>query len=84
MMRERVLILIFGMLVWMSAFYAQGRDYRPEEIVNPNVANRYEYVADPEGMLSASTRSSVNSRLQQLREATTAEVAVAVVPSIGD
>ncbi len=34
--------------------------------------------------MSASTRSKVNARLQQLREATTAEVAVAVVPSIGD
>ncbi|MDE6510852.1 MAG: TPM domain-containing protein, partial [Muribaculaceae bacterium] len=61
-----------------------GRDYRPEEIANPNIANRYEYVADPEGRLSAQTRSRVNARLQALRDSTTAEVAVAVVPSIGD
>ena len=61
-----------------------GRDYRPEEIVNPNIANRYEYVADPEDRLDAATRNRVNSRLQALRDSTTAEVAVAVVPSIGD
>ncbi len=61
-----------------------GRDYEPEDIENPNIRNRYEYVADPEGMLSAQARNQVNERLQQIREATTAEVAVAVVPSIGD
>ena len=68
----------------LSAIVAEARDYTPEEIVNPNVADRYEYVADPEGRLSASTRSTVNRRLQGLRDSTTAEVAVAVVPSIGD
>ena len=61
-----------------------GRDYRPEDILNPNIANRYEYVADPEGRLGVQTRSRVNARLQALRDSTTAEVAVAVVPSIGD
>ncbi|MDE7097197.1 MAG: TPM domain-containing protein, partial [Muribaculaceae bacterium] len=68
----------------LTAFAASARDYSPDEIENPNVTNRYEYVSDPEGRLSASTRSSVNRRLQALRDSTTAEVAVAVVPSIGD
>lgn len=63
---------------------AWGRDYSPDEIVNPNLADRYEYVADPEGRLDMSTRRKVNRRLQALRDSTSAEVAVAVVPSIGD
>lgn len=67
-----------------SVFPAFAKDYTPDEITNPNISNRYEYIADPENRLSASTRSTVNSRLQQLRNSTTAEVAVAVVPSIGD
>ncbi len=83
-MRERFLILISGMLIWVLTFSAQGREYTPDEIVNPNLANRYEYVADPEGRLSSTTKSEVNARLQNLRDATSAEVAVAVVPSIGD
>ncbi|MDE5997258.1 MAG: TPM domain-containing protein, partial [Muribaculaceae bacterium] len=83
-MKERFFILISGMLIWMLSFSVQGREYTPDEIVNPNVANRYEYVADPESRLSASTRSEVNARMQSLRDATSAEVAVAIVPSIGD
>lgn len=81
MIKEKTYLLL---LLMLSCLCAIARDYRPEEIANPNVANRYEYVADPEGRLSAQTRSRVNSRLQALRDSTTAEVAVAVVPSIGD
>ena len=75
---------MLGVLIWVSISSARGRNYRPDEIANPNIANRYEYVADPESRLSASTRREVNDRLQKLRDATSAEVAVAVVPSIGD
>lgn len=63
---------------------AIAREYEPDEIANPNIANRYDYVADPGNMLSASTHNAVNRRLQALRDSTSAEVAVAVVPSIGD
>lgn len=61
-----------------------SRDYEPDEIVNPNLANKYDYVADPGNLLSVETRRKVNSRLQALRDSTSAEVAVAIVPSIGD
>ena len=80
----RMMRFILFAAIALSAIVAEARDYTPEEIVNPNVADRYEYVADPERRLSASTRSTVNRRLQGLRDSTTAEVAVAVVPSIGD
>lgn len=72
------------LLISLTAMAAMAREYRPEEIKNPNTSNRYEYVADPENRLSASTRADVNARLKALRDSTTAEVAVAVVPSIGD
>lgn len=75
---------ICAVLLSLVSMEALARDYRPEEITNPNLANRYEYVADPENRLSASTRSKVNATLQALRDSTSAEVAVAVVPSIGD
>lgn len=81
MTKKKILILILLMISFLNA---RARDYRPEEIVNPNIENRFEYVADPEGRLSPMTRSRVNARLQALRDSTTAEVAVAVVPSIGD
>ncbi|MDE7350052.1 MAG: TPM domain-containing protein [Muribaculaceae bacterium] len=81
MTKDKIGIFFIFMLycVCLSA-----RDYKPEEIVNPNIANRYEYVADPGNMLGSQTRNNVNARLQALRDSTTAEVAVAIVPSIGD
>lgn len=77
--RFLILTLMLGLVMAIAA-----RDYQPSEIVNPNLANRYEYVADPEHMLGESTRAIVNRRLQALRDSTSAEVAVAIVPSIGD
>ncbi|MDE6022548.1 MAG: TPM domain-containing protein [Muribaculaceae bacterium] len=76
--------IILFVLLLANALPAMSRDYEPDEIVNPNIANRYEYVADPEGRLGEETRQAVNSRLHSLRNSTSAEVAVAVVPSIGD
>lgn len=52
--------------------------------VNPNLANREHYVADPAGILSASTVSQINAILEQMRRQTTVEMGVAVVPDIGD
>lgn len=81
MMNYRIYTFI---IILLSCIRTYARDYSPEEIVNPNLANRYEYVADPEGRLSTQTRNRINSRLKALRDSTTAEVAVAVVPSIGE
>lgn len=75
------LVLLWSVVCFLPSF---ARDYEPDEMVNPNLTNRYEYVSDPENRMSASAKSQVNARLHQLREATSAEVAVAVVPSIGD
>ena len=68
----------------LVAFAAMARDYTPSEIPNPNLADRRVYVADPGNSVSASTKAEVNRILSDLRSSTSAEVAVAVVPSIGD
>lgn len=61
-----------------------AKDYTPDEIVNPNIADRRVYVADPGNLVSSSVKAKVNDELYSLRRATGAEVVVAVVPSIGD
>lgn len=76
-------IALISVLIALTAT-CLARDYKPDEILNPNIANRYDYVADPEHRLSDDTHNAVNRRLQALRDSTSAEVAVAVVPSIGD
>lgn len=63
---------------------AQAQTYTPDQLVNPNIANRYDFVCDPARQLGQAVTDSVNSRLYRLRQQTTCEVAVVIVPSIGD
>lgn len=68
----------------IAVLAAFGRDYTPQEIENPNVADRRVYVADPGNLVSSDVKERVNGMLYDLRRQTSAEVAVVVVPSIGD
>lgn len=81
-MVKKLITLIVAVL--LTAMATSARDYSPSDIVNPNKADRREYVADPENLMSHTAKSKVNDMLYSLRKATTNEVAVAVVPSIGD
>lgn len=78
-MKAKILIMLLAFCV--AAF---ARDYSPNEIENPNVADRRVYVSDPGNLVSPDVKSQVNARLYDLRMKTGAEVVVAVVPSIGD
>lgn len=72
------------LLLLCTALLAAARDYAPEDIENPNLSDRRVYVADPGNALDPGLKARVNARLYELRRQTSAEVAVAVVPSIGD
>lgn len=61
-----------------------ARVWNPEDMVNPNLADRTQYVCDPAYLLDASTTRAVNERLGALRRITTCEAIVVVVPDIGD
>ena len=74
--------LILSWLLMAAVIFA--KDYTPQELVNPNIADRRVYVADPGNMVSPGVKSQVNNTLWNLRQQTGAEVVVAVVPSIGD
>lgn len=52
-MKDKFKISILWVMT-LIAFAAMARDYTPQEIVNPNVADRRVYVADP-GNLVPST-----------------------------
>ncbi len=71
-------------MLLVGCMAALAKDYTPDEIVNPNIADRRVYVADPGNLVSSSVKAKVNDELYSLRRATGAEVVVAVVPSIGD
>lgn len=76
--------LITSLLLILSSLTALCRDYTPEEIPNVNIADRTQYVSDPGGLLSPAAKNRANAMLDRLRRDVTAEVAVAIVPSIGD
>lgn len=80
----RTVATVFAIACAFCVQTTYARDYEPKDIENPNIANRYDYIADPEHFVSSETRQKVNYRLQALRDSTTAEVAVAIVPSIGN
>lgn len=77
-------IINIFLLLFSIFLSATAREYKPSEIVNPNIADRREYVADPGNYLSSEAKQAINSRLAALRASTTAEVGVAVVPDLGD
>lgn len=70
--------------VILIAISGSAQTVEPDRLPNPNVNDYREYVADPAGLLDSGTRARVNRRLAALRDSTSAEVAVAIVPSIGD
>lgn len=81
----RQLHIFFSVFILLlSCLSSAARDYRPEDVANPNVADRRVYVADPENNVGAAAKARVNEMLYALRRQPGAEVAVAVVPSIGD
>lgn len=61
-----------------------GMNYSPSDIINPNIADRSQYLADPEHLVSTQAKSRVNSTLWNLRQATGTEVVMVVVPNTGD
>lgn len=76
------ILTIWAMMVLATIAFA--RDYKPGDVVNPNIADRRVYVADPGNLVSPAAKADANRMLYDLRLKTGAEVVVAVVPSIGD
>lgn len=77
-------ILPLLLLIFIALPLSAGKVYTPAEVPNVNKVDRREFVSDPAGLMSPDARGRVNATLGSLRERTTAEVAVVVVPSIGD
>lgn len=58
--------------------------YTIKDVPNVQVENRTYFVSDPTNIIDASTKRVINERLLALRQKTGAEVAVVVLPSIGE
>lgn len=79
---KKFLILIIIALV--ATLHPSAEDYTPQMMPNVQLRNRYEYVSDPGNLLNPEVKSQVNKMLWDLRQKTTAEMVVAIPPSIAD
>ena len=61
-----------------------AKEYRVKDVPNVQLQDARQRVSDPEGLLSSAARDSVNRMLASLKGEDGAEVAVVMLPSIGD
>ena len=76
----KIKILLFISLI---ASIAVAKEYSPDELVNPNIADRRIYVADPANLVGSQAEAIANSTLWNLRQKTGAEAILVVVPNTG-
>ena len=72
------------MVVTMIPLRSLAKEYRVKDVPNVLLQDARQRVSDPEGLLSAAARDSVNRMLASLKGEDGAEVAVVMLPSIGD
>lgn len=75
-------LLITALLAGFAIMTAQTLSI--QDMPNVHVANKYEYVSDPDGILSRQATDSINTMLYALDQTTSIEVAVAVVQAVPD
>jgi uncharacterized protein len=73
----------FLLLLICSWFITHGQTYTVETVPNTKLVDN-SYVSNPDGILTESTVSEINSILGALEAQTTAQVAVVAIQSIGD
>lgn len=72
-----ILLLI---LISPSVF---SQTYTIDNIPNDNVANKYDFVSNPDGIISSSAEQQINSIINQVQDSASAEIAVVLLKSIG-
>ena len=84
MKSKSIYITILLMVVTLIPLRSLAKEYRVKDVPNVLLQDARQRVSDPEGLLSAAARDSVNRMLASLKGEDGAEVAVVMLPSIGD
>lgn len=80
-MNKKLLSLLALFCLWLSG---NAREYSVADVPNVHLQSASEFVSDPEGLMSPEARAAANRQLRSLMDSTSAEVAVVILPSIGD
>ncbi|MCC8145115.1 MAG: TPM domain-containing protein [Bacteroidales bacterium] len=73
-------ILLF--IVLAPNTYSQA--YTVDKVPNDNLKNRSDFVTNPDGIISQGAEQQINSVINQIKDSTSAEVAVVLLKSIGN
>lgn len=77
--------VLISLLVCLSMLTASARDtYTVADVPNVHLQNASAYVSDPNGYLDAEQTSALNSQLANLERTTLTQMAIVLLPSIGD
>ena len=79
-----IYITILLMVVTSIPLRLLAKEYSVKDVPNVLLKDARQRVSDPEGLLSPAARDSVNRMLASLKDEDGAEVAVVMLPSIGD
>lgn len=74
-------------ILLLGSLGAVGQDLEPiavEDMPNVNLADASRFVSDPAGLMSPQARRAVDMQLMALRDSIGVEMAVAIVPDLGD
>ena len=77
------IISIIALVCLCVAAWGQ-REYRPEDVPNVHLKDARRYVSDPDNIMSPAARSQADASLKALCDSTSAEIAVVLLPSIGE
>lgn len=85
LLKNRILIAfcVTAVALFLQCNSSLGQVYTVETVPNTKLVNN-SYVSDPAGLLNAYTVSEINGLLDSLEKKATAQVAVVMLPSIGD
>ena len=81
---KSIYITILLMALTLFPVGSLAKEYRVKDVPNVLLQDARQRVSDPEGLLSPAARDSVNRMLASLKGEDGAEVAVVMLPSIGD
>lgn len=80
---KQIHFFIFSLFLCLT-ISAQNKVYTVNNIPKVRLADKRQYVSDPENILSQEAKNKINSILLNLENQTTVETVVVVVPSIGN
>ncbi|MDL2223905.1 TPM domain-containing protein [Bacteroidales bacterium OttesenSCG-928-M06] len=68
-------------IFWGQTLYSQS--YTVKQVSNDNLKNKYDFVTNPDGIISSRAEQEVNSIINQIKDSTSSEIAVVLLKSIG-